>query len=125
LVAVLLGHALGGRLLTYPFVRWDMYSRPRLMPTLSKHIMVFADGTESHYPYKIASFSSPRTVQARLDQMVTLCRCQEGNAVVDWAIEQLVAHVGRHSKARPVRFEIRQVWVKRGTGERLRYRWRD
>jgi hypothetical protein len=90
-VAVPFGHVLNDSRLTYPFVRWNMYSTARFSPSYVAHVATDRSGFTFHYPYRYVAVSSPRAFMARLEQLIQACRCGSGDRLVDETFQALAA----------------------------------
>ena len=122
---LLAGQLAGSTQWSYPFVKWGMYDSPRPRVIYSKHTVTTTDGSTTDYPYAIVVFSSPRALQAKLDQLVSLCRCTSRDGAVDDFIAALVSLYSQRNAVRLVSFEVSEASLRAdGTEEqRVRYRW--
>lgn len=108
--------------LLYPADHWGMYTSPDVPLTFQEYVVGTVAGASYHYPFVQVAFSSPRTFMARLSQLITRCRCKEGDALLDAIFEALVSIHRDRSGAAVARLTVYDnEWSS--ARRTIRYRW--
>ena len=83
-----IGQLMHDSTVTYPFIRWDMYSTlPKLPHTV--HVVRTASGQELRYPFDLVVSTEPRALVWRLQSLVNRCACDRGDKEIDILIGKL------------------------------------
>ena len=73
----------------YPFVRWDMYSTPPSSTTFHRYMYLGPTGHPAEFDLVRLSFSSPRALIAKIDQLLFACQCQSQDPALDDLLQSL------------------------------------
>jgi hypothetical protein len=112
------GQAVGNSRLTYPFDRWEMYTRPNPPKRYVAFRVIFDSGVAEEYSFSafvpwtlrpLRGFSLLDPFKAKLLTLRAACQCDRGDPMLDNVIDTLVRfHIDQLGR-RPASFEIYDV----------------
>jgi hypothetical protein len=120
-----LGQVVRNDRITYPFLPWRMYSSPAPPPVYSQWVSLDSGGRI--YPFDLMAPHEPRVLAYRLDQLLTACKCGDGDPTADAFISALLGAHERATGEAPSAVAIEVVRVQpvaSGDGRVVRYIWR-
>ena len=118
-----MAQALKNSRLTYPFDHWDMYGSQTSTGEYIEFIAVI-DGHVRPYPFDEIIFTEPRTLMARIEQLVRVCHCSHGDGLVDATIRSLSDLERMRTGATMRSLEIQAVSLRPAASSQIvMYRW--
>jgi hypothetical protein len=109
--------------LTYPFVRWAMYSEPAARESYVDVLISTSGHSKRRYPYQLVVFGSPWSFEARIESLIRECRCKAADHRVDSVLEALARIYESRMDQPVIEVVVEEVVPPPVESRRLLYLW--